>query len=184
RRGKPTRIIRQQAGSLLRSSAGFVPRPHIALWRDDSPRKGELKRLAVVRLALLGEGILPGLGLLPCQSKRREGGAALLLLVRPRLRLLLFLVAAHLTLGHGVPPVLACPPSRAVDGLKRRGRTDSSGVSLASIRPSLASFAVSRRWDRAAASCISRLYTFSIYLLTTQSVSARVSQPRSLRACS
>src|SRR5215471_13096314 len=63
-------------------------------------------------LALLGEGILARLGLLPCQSERREGGAALFLLVPLRLRLLLFLVAAHLTLGHGVPPVLPCPPSR------------------------------------------------------------------------
>src|SRR5262249_53622647 len=70
------------------------------------------RRLAVVRLALLGEGILARLGLLPCQRERREGGAALFLLVPLRLRLLLFLVAAHLTLGHGVPPVLACPPSR------------------------------------------------------------------------
>src|SRR5215471_1751508 len=93
-------------------------------------------------LALLGEGILARLGLLPCQSERREGGAALFLLVPLRLRLLLFLVAAHLTLGHGVPPVLACPPSRAVGGLKRRRRTDSSGVSLALLRRSLASFAV------------------------------------------
>src|SRR5215471_10391429 len=100
------------------------------------------RRLAVVRLALLGEGILARLGLLPCQSERREGGAALFLLVPLRLRLLLFLVASHLTLGHGVPPVLACPPSRAVGGLKRRRRTDSSGVSLALLRRSLASFAV------------------------------------------
>src|SRR5262245_13324880 len=86
-------------------------------------------RPCVVRLARLAEGILAGLGLLPCQRERREGGAAFFLLVPLRLRLLLLLVAAHLTLGHGVPPVLACPRARAVDGLKRRGRTDSSGVS-------------------------------------------------------
>src|SRR5262252_11142180 len=88
------------------------------------------RRLTVVRLALLGEGILARLGLLPCQSERREGGAALFLLVPLRLRLLLFLVAAHLTLGHGVPPVLACPRARAVEGFKRRRRTDSSALSL------------------------------------------------------
>src|SRR5262249_54186108 len=54
---------------------------------------------------------------------------AFLLLVPLRLRLLLFLGASHLTLGHVVPPVLACPRARTVEGLKRRGRTDSSGVS-------------------------------------------------------
>src|SRR6516165_3168398 len=59
----------------------------------------------------------------------REGGTAFFLLVPLRLRLLLFLGAAHLTLGHDVPPVLACPRARAVAGLKRRGRTNSSGVS-------------------------------------------------------
>src|SRR5262245_63952793 len=90
----------------------------------------EPSRPFVVRLALLGEGILPGLGLLPCQRERREGGAAFFLLVPLRLRLLLFLVAAHLTLGHGVPPVLACPRARAVEGFKRRRRTDSSALSL------------------------------------------------------
>src|SRR6266700_7547870 len=93
-------------------------------------------------LILLAEGILAGLGLLPCQSERREDGAAFLLLVPLRLRLLLLLVAAHLTLGHGVPPMLACPRARAVGGLKRRRRADSSGVSLALLRRSAASFAV------------------------------------------
>src|SRR5262245_11542980 len=129
RRGKPMRIILQRAGSSLRSSAGFVPLPYVALWRGGPPRKGEVKRLAVVRLALLAEGILAGLGLLPGQRERRERGAAFLLLVPLRLRLLLFLGASHLTLGHVVPPVLACPRARTVEGLKRRGRTDSSGVS-------------------------------------------------------
>ena len=83
----------------------------------------------VVRLALLAEGVLARLGWLPGQRERREGGTAFFLLVPLRLRLLLFLGAAHLTLGHDVPPVLACPRARAVAGLKRRGRTDSSGVS-------------------------------------------------------
>src|SRR5262249_18419770 len=122
--------------------AGFVPLPDTALWRGDPARKGKVKRLAVVRLALLAEGILARLGLLPCQSERREGGAALFLLVPVRLRLLLLLVAAHLTLGHDVPPVLACPRARAVGGLKRRRRADSSGVSLALFRRSAACFAV------------------------------------------
>src|SRR5215468_8552863 len=113
----------------------------MALWRGAPARNGEMKRLALVRLAFLGERILARLGLLPCQSERREGGAALFLLVPLRLRLLLFLVAAHLTLGHGVPPVLACPPSRAVEGFKRRRPTDSSGVSLALLRRPVACFA-------------------------------------------
>src|SRR5215813_15269183 len=120
----------------------------LALCRPSAPRralarrpscKGE--RLAVVRLALLAEGILPRLRWLPGQRERREGGAAFFLLVPLRLRLLLFLVAAHLTLGHGVPPVLACPPSRAVEGFKRRRPTDSSGVSLALLRRPVACFA-------------------------------------------
>src|SRR5262245_65070737 len=114
RRGKPMRIILQRAGSSLRSSAGFVPLPYVALWRGDPPRKGEVKRLVVVRLALLAEGVLAGLSRLPCQSERREGGAAFFLLVPLRLRLLLLLGAAHLTLGHHVPPVSACPRARAV----------------------------------------------------------------------
>src|SRR5215813_5619744 len=123
----------------------------LALCRPSAPRralarrpscKGE--RLAVVRLALLAERILPGLRLLPGQRERRERGAAFLLLVPLRLRLLLFLAAAHLTFGHDVPPVLACPPARAVAGLKRRRCTDSSGVSLRRIPWSLASFAVRR----------------------------------------
>src|SRR5262249_48855077 len=76
------------------------------------------ERLAVVRLALLAEGILPGLGWLPGQRERRERGAAFLLLVPLRLRLLLFLVAAHLTFGHDVPPVLACPPCAGGGGIE------------------------------------------------------------------
>src|SRR5262249_26328871 len=83
----------------------------------------------VVRLALLAERILARLRRLPCQRERRQGGAAFLLLVPLRLRLLLFLGTAHLTLGHVVPPGLACSRARAVAGLKRRRRTDSSGVS-------------------------------------------------------
>src|SRR5262249_37417099 len=58
------------------------------------------------RLVLLPERVLPGLDWLPRQGERREAGAALLLLVPFGLRLLLLLVAAHLTLGHGIPPVL------------------------------------------------------------------------------
>src|SRR5258708_21674487 len=93
--------------------------------------EGRGERRAVVRLAFLSEGILARLGLFPCQIERREGGAALFLLVMIRLRLLLFLVAAHLTLRPGVPPVLACPRALAGDGLKRRPRAGSSRVSLA-----------------------------------------------------
>src|SRR5215831_6222580 len=110
--------IPRRAGCLLRSSAGFVP-PVFPTPRSLARRpscKGE--RLAVVRLALLAEGILPGLGWLPGQRERRERGAAFLLLVPLRLRLLLFLVAAHLTFGHDVPPVLACPPCAGGAGIE------------------------------------------------------------------
>src|SRR5258708_27423466 len=123
--------------------------------------QGRAERPAVVRLAFLSEGILARLGLFPCQSERREGGAALFLLVMIRLRLLLFLVAAHLTLGHGVPPVLACPRARAVDGLKRRRRADSSRVSLALLRQSAASVAV----RPISAYRASRLYPHINYIL-------------------
>src|SRR5262249_39658508 len=91
------------------------PAPRRALARRSSC-KGE--RLAVVRLALLAEGILPGLGWLPGQRERRERGATFLLLVPLCLRLLLFLVAAHLTLGHDVPPVSACPPCAGGGGIE------------------------------------------------------------------
>src|SRR5262249_12576048 len=46
-------------------------------------------------------------------------------------------------------PGLACPRARAVEGLKRRRRTDSSGVSRARILRSLASFAVCCPWKGA-----------------------------------
>src|SRR5260221_11387117 len=92
--------------------------------------QGRAERPAVVRLAFLSEGILARLGLFPCQSERREGGAALFPLVMIRLRLLLLLVPAHLTLVHSVPPVLACPRARAGDGLNRRRRPDSTRGSL------------------------------------------------------
>src|SRR5205823_6545192 len=41
------------------------------------------------------------------RCERRGRGAALVLLVLVLLRFLLFLVASHLTLGHGEPPALA-----------------------------------------------------------------------------
>src|SRR5262249_60241085 len=86
------------------AALGPPPPPHCAL-----PRKGKgeaPRRRWVVRLALLAEGILAGLGRLPCQRKRRQGGAPFLLLVPLRLRLLLFLGTAHLTLGRVVPPAV------------------------------------------------------------------------------
>src|SRR5262245_9084530 len=132
--------------------------PHAALWRGDPPARENAS--PSVRLALLAEGILPGLGLLPCQSERRERGTAFFLLVPLRLRLLLLLVAAHLTLGHDVPPMSACPRARAVGGLKRRWRADSSGVSLALLRRSVACFAVRPISDCGPASCVRISTTF------------------------
>src|SRR5262249_60030079 len=69
-------------------------------------------------LILLAEGILAGLSRLPCQRERREGGAAFLLLVPLRLRLLLFLGAAHLTLGHAVPPGVGLPAGAGGGGIE------------------------------------------------------------------
>jgi len=116
-------------------------------------------------LPFLPEGVLPGLGWLPGQRERRQGGAAFLLLVPLRLRLLLFLGTAHLTLGHVVPPGLACSRARAVAGLKRRRRTDSSGVSRPRIPWPLASFA-GRRHRHGAPRRLHRLgdYILNIFL--------------------
>src|SRR5262245_23288097 len=55
-------------------------------------------------LALLAEGVEAGLALLPGCERRRGGAALLLILVVLGLRLLLFLVASHLTFRHGVLP--------------------------------------------------------------------------------
>src|SRR5260370_9340703 len=69
-----------------------------------APSAGPLRPRAVVRVPFLGKGVLGGLALALPDGERRRGRAAFLLLVPVRLRLLLLLVAAHLTLGHGVPP--------------------------------------------------------------------------------
>src|SRR5215468_7589974 len=55
-------------------------------------------------LVLLAKEILAGLALLPRCERRRRGAALLLVLVVLSLRLLLFLVASHLTFRHGVLP--------------------------------------------------------------------------------
>src|SRR5262249_15110203 len=62
-------------------------------------------RLVACRLGLLAKRVMSGLALLPRCERRGGEAAALLLLVVLGLRLLLFLVASHLTLRHGVLPV-------------------------------------------------------------------------------
>src|SRR5262245_10257702 len=59
---------------------------------------------AFAPLGLLAKRVMSGLALLPCCKRRRGGAAAFLLLVVFGLRLLLFLVASHLTFRHGVLP--------------------------------------------------------------------------------
>src|SRR5262249_62060209 len=76
-------------------------------------------------------------GRLPGQRERRQLGAAFLLLVPLRLRLLLFLVAAHLTLGHDVPPVSACPPCAGGGGIEAP-RAHGFKQSLAGVDSALA----------------------------------------------
>ena|SRR5271165_3580924 len=80
-----------------------------AIWHEimrrarlDRGGRGQLSEWLSARLALLAEQL--GLGLALSHGKRRGGRAAFLRLVLVRLRLLLFLVASHLTFGHDCPP--------------------------------------------------------------------------------
>src|SRR5262249_11990353 len=129
-------------------------------------------------LILLAEGILAGLSRLPCQRERREGGAAFLLLVPLRLRLLLFLGAAHLTLGHAVPPGVGLPAGAGgggieappAHGFKRRLGRDFGRIRCGSLPFGRAQSTPSR--------------SDYILCLTTYCVRASDWQPCSLRACS
>src|SRR6266568_800115 len=73
---------------------------------SDQPKKTSLIQRSWIRLltsALLADRVLPGLHLhLGGRERRRRRAALLEVLVG--LRFLLFLVAAHLTLGHDVSP--------------------------------------------------------------------------------
>src|SRR5947209_8297861 len=75
------------------------------------PRRSRLATCPSCRsLDFLAKGVVAGLALLPRCERRRGGAALLLILVVLGFRLLLFLVASHLTLRHGVLQLIAALP--------------------------------------------------------------------------